>query len=307
MSARAMRRRPHRRFAIVFSLTLVVALSSLLSRTADAALTDVAVSPDHGSGGTSVTVSGSACPPGLLINPSRAGVLILTLGVSIDVPVPANGSWSVEFMIPEGALVGPHAIVTTCTRDLVPLPYAPLTLTVEPPPVPPTTTIDAGPTTTTGIGPTTTMAGPTSTTSTASSTTNTVPLTAGGGEEPRTGSGPVSEPPGRAPTSTVAADNPDGTVATTATLGAATAGEHGIRAGRVAPDPRNRGLAFGPLSPIAGGWMGILLAALILIAFISALVAILWFRWLRHTRAREWWIRWHNQILRIRAHARPPA
>jgi hypothetical protein len=53
--------------------------------------------------------------------------------------------------------------------------------------------------------------------------------------------------------------------------------------------------------------MGLLLSLLIVAAFASASLAILWFRWLRHTRAREWWIRWQNQILRIRAHARPRA
>jgi hypothetical protein len=76
---------------------------------------------------------------------------------------------------------------------------------------------------------------------------------------------------------------------------------------RRATDQRGRALAFGDLSPIGRGWMGILLFTLIVAAFMSAVLAILWFRWLRHTRAREWWIRWHNQILRIRAHARPPA
>jgi hypothetical protein len=96
-------------------------------------------------------------------------------------------------------------------------------------------------------------------------------------------------------------------VTTTAADGAAAAGHDGVQAARRTTGPRGRALAFGALSPIGHGWMAILLWALIVAALVSALIAILWFRWLRHTRARGWWVRWQNQILRIRAHARPPA
>ena len=82
--------------------------------------------------------------------------------------------------------------------------------------------------------------------------------------------------------------------------------EEVITAARTERVDRRRPLVFGALSPIGRGWMGVLISILLVAAFISAIVALLWFRWLRHTRAHEWWIRWFHQILRIRAHASPP-
>src|SRR5262245_13768578 len=110
MSAPTMRRLVRDR-AIPTTLAVVTALSFVFASSASAALTDVDVGPSNGPVGTTVTVSGSACLPGLLINPSHAGVLVLTLGVSIDVVVPPNGAWSVQFDVPPGALPGAHAIV----------------------------------------------------------------------------------------------------------------------------------------------------------------------------------------------------
>jgi hypothetical protein len=306
MSMRATRRRLRGRLAVSLTLALLAALS--LFGPAYAALDDVTVDPGHAPPGTTITISGWACPPGLLVNPSRAGVLILTLGVSIDVPVPPSGAWSAQFVIPQGALPGAHAIVATCTRDLVPLPYLPLAVTVDappaPPPPPPSTTIDTGvDQTTTTLAPTTTTPPP-PTTEGPNTTTTLAPGAVGGGPGSTAGPSRPTTTTGAATTTTAA---PDEAVTTTVADGAVAAGRDGVQAARRGTGARGRALVFGALSPIGHGWMVILLWALIAAALVSALLAILWFRWLRHTRAREWWVRWHNQVLRIRAHARPPA
>jgi hypothetical protein len=298
-----MRRRVRPRLCPAVVLTVLTVLSCSFLAAADAALTDVEVTPTDGVSGTTVTVRGWACLPGLLINPSHAAVLIVTLGVSIDIPVPPDGAWSVDFVVPPGALQGPHAIVATCTRDLVPLPYAPLTFTVNAPEPPaPSTTIDAGVST-----PTTTM---TASTTTIIGPTTTAPPAATTGDDVASGGGGMSEPTVARSPATTAPDHPtttlDSVVGTT--LGAsAAATEQPVSAARAQRDARRRPLVFGALSPIGHGWVGLLVSALVVAAFVSAVLAIVWFRWLRHTRAREWWLRWHNQILRIRAHARPPA
>ena len=82
------------RIAMMVVVGTFVTVQCLFATGADAALTDVAIDPTSGATGTSVTVSGSACAPGLLINPSHAGVVVATFGVSIDVVVPPNGIWS---------------------------------------------------------------------------------------------------------------------------------------------------------------------------------------------------------------------
>jgi len=82
--------------------------------------------------------------------------------------------------------------------------------------------------------------------------------------------------------------------------------EEFVAAARTERGERRRPLVFGALTPLGRGWMGVLISLLLAAALVSAIVAILWFRWLRHTQAREWWIRWFHQILRIRAHASPP-
>ena len=291
-------------------LGTITALSWIVATpAADAALTDAAVEPSLGEVGTAVTVSGSACPPGLLVNPSHAAVLVVTLGVTIDVAVPADGAWSVEFIVPAGALVGPHAIVATCTRDLLPLPYLPLTFTVTAAETPaPTTTINLSAAATTTAAPTT---APTTTLAAAVGTSTTL--------DPA-----IAIPPGEAPPQTDQRPSDSASVETTllvvpptvapagdpapstSTVTSVVTGETVVSADRIERDDRRRPLVFGALSPIGRGWIGALLSGLLAFAFASGVVAVLWFRWLRHSRAREWWLRWFNQILRIRTHARPP-
>ena len=291
--------------AVLFAV--VATMPWAFASRAEAALTDVAVDPTSGPVGTAVTVSGSACPPGILINPSRAGVLIVTLGVSIDVVVPASGEWSVPFVVPSGALQGAHAIVVTCTRDLLPLPYLPLTFTVTAPePPPPSTTIEpaGAPTTTVSTTlPTTTIA------SAPTGSTTTAPTAVTSSDAPRQSDGEMPEAsPTEAPTTTPAttrwaSDEPSPSTSHAVSVAAS---EEVVSAARTERGERRRPLAFGALSPLGRGWMGVLISILLAAAFAILIVAILWFRWLRHTQAREWWIRWFHQILRIRAHASPP-
>ena len=287
---------------------MALVAATLFSATrADAALTDAWVTPGAGTTGTTVTVSGSACLPGILFNPSQAGVLGLTLGVNITVPVPASGEWSVQFVVPDNALEGLHAIVATCTRDLVPLPYIPLTFTVEAQ-APPTTTVGPSTTVTTTITSTTI---PPTTLSTASGTSTTLaPTDVEPGALPvdggiQSGDSPTATVPPAATqqTSTTTAESAIASTSretSTTTIGAV------VSAARATRDDRRRSLVFGSLTPIGRGWVGWLISALIAALLVSGLLAFLWFRWLRHTRAREWWLRWFNQVLHIRSHARPP-
>jgi hypothetical protein len=276
---------------------------------ADAALTDVAISPGAGAVGTTVTVSGSACGPGLLVNPSHVGVLGATLGVTIDMAVPTSGAWSTQFFVPTGALQGLHAIVVTCTRDLAPLPYMPLTFTVNADIPAPTTTIDTASVSTTVTSTTvaTTIAsGPSGSTTIGSA--EIAPIIAPFDDPPsddrvRSG-GPFAnvapEPAERLPSTTT-----EPAVTSTAQPTPAASVE-AVSASRTARDDRRRSLVFGALSPIGQGWLRWLVSALVFASVVAGALALLWFRWLRHTRARVWWVRWMHQILHIRSHARPP-
>jgi hypothetical protein len=62
--------------------------------------------------------------------------------------------------------------------------------------------------------------------------------------------------------------------------------------------------ALGALSPIGDGWLGLVIGFLVALLMVSGVVAVTWFCWLRHTRAQQWWLRWMNQIVHIRSHAR---
>jgi hypothetical protein len=235
-------------------------------------------------------------------------VVILTLGVNIDLAVPPSGEWSAQFVVPSGALEGLHAIVVTCTLDLVPVPYLPLTFTVTAPePPPPSTTIEPAGTTTTTV--TSTLPTTTITLTSGGSTTTVAPSAVAPGDSPRSDDGaPSGTAPTEAPTTTpdTTRSVANGTAPSTSHAVSVAVSEEVITAARTERLDRRRPLVFGALSPIGLGWMGVLISILLLAAFISAIGALLWFRWLRHTQAREWWIRWFHQILRIRAHASPP-
>lgn len=306
MRSRTARRglqRSSARLGILATTGIALAAALLSMTSADAALTDAWVTPGSGARGSTVTVSGAGCLPILFIE-SQASVLGLTLGVNITVTVPASGEWSVQFVVPDNALVGLHAILATCNA----VPYLPLTFTVDAEAPAPTTTVGPSTTVTTTVTSTTP---PPTTLSTASGSSTTLPPTEVlPGEMPFDGGSQSSgTPPGTVPL--VPVQQSTTTTAETATTstsrdGSTTTIEAVVSAGRAARDDRGRSLVFGSLTPIGRGWIGWLVSALIFALVVSGLLAILWFRWLRHTRAREWWLRWFNQVLHIRSHARPP-
>jgi hypothetical protein len=258
----------------------------------DAAPTDVGLSPSAGPVGTTVTVTGTACSPGLIINPSRARVLGVTLGVDADVAVSAGGAWSVQFVVPTDAIVGAHAIAAVCVTDPVPLTYVPLTFTVTAAPASSSTT----------LAPPTTVATTVASTIAAAA----APPDSGASPDPTPGvASPTTSVDSVATTQAPVATATDPTT-TNITQSGPVAVDELVSAARVEPGRRRQPLGFGALSPIGEGWLRWLLSVLLVMLVLSGVFAVAWFYWLRHTRAREWWLRWMHQITDIRSHARPP-
>src|SRR5437667_3173392 len=281
--------------ASLVSVALVVIPWLFLARVA-AAPTDVSVIPNAGAVGTTVTVSGSACSPGLFVNPSRARIVGVTLGVDTDVAVPANGAWSVEFVVTANAIESAHTIAATCLKDSLPVPYVPLIFTVTAAPAP-STTLASSTTVTTTV-----TSGSGTTTVAAAADASGRDANESEGQDPGTRN--AAEPPAPAEASTTTAvDRTMTSIARDTSEGAI---DVVVSAARSGDDNRRRSLVFGALSPISQGWLRLLVGLLVAAVVVSGVIAILWFQWLRHTRAREWWIRWMNQIVHIRSHARPP-
>src|SRR5204862_7412467 len=69
---------------------------------------------------------------------------------------------------------------------------------------------------------------------------------------------------------------------------------------------RRQPLGFGALSPIGEGWLHWLLSVLLVMTVVSGGFAVAWCCWLRDTRARQWLMRWMQQMGAIRSHAWPP-
>ena len=312
--------------SLVVSVLLVMTAGLIFTRV-DAAPTDISLSPSAGTVSTTVTVTGSACWPGLGVNSARASVIGLTLGVSdSDIEVPAGGAWSTQFVVPTNAIEGPHVIAALCVAGLGSYTYLPLTFTVTAPPassttLAPSTTVATTvtstfiPTTTAALeqgGPTTTAgSGLGATTTTAAgglgATTTTIDVAAGpsggggsngDGRAPDSASGSHAVTTAQLPPSTEAA-------ATPTSIGQDAPVEiESISADRVERGGRQP-LGFGSLTPIGDGWVGLLVSALIAMLIMSGVLAVAWFAWLRHTDARQWWLRWMHQITDIRSHARP--
>jgi hypothetical protein len=281
---------------VVFDL---VALAGMFLARVDAAPTDVGLSPSEGVVGTTVTVTGSGCFPSLLVNPAHVSVTGVTLGVNVDAAVPAEGAWSIQFVVPTNAIEGPHVIGAACVAGLGSYPYVPLTFTVTAPPASSTTLI---PTTTIAINVTTSTPAPLTTVASVLGTSTTIINGAadpsGGGGEGQ-GTRPVQAGADAATTTQQSASIASGPTTTSLTPG------ESVSASRVEHDRKRQPLGFGSLSPIGDGWLGALVSALLAVLVLSGLLAMAWFVWLRHTRARGWWLRWMSQITDIRSHARP--
>jgi hypothetical protein len=232
-------------------------------------------------------------------------VVGITLGVDFDVAVAVGGAWSVQFIVPADAVEGTHAIAAACVRDSVPSAYVPLTFTVTGAPASSTTLV---PTTTITIDVTTSSLPPVTTVAAVLGASTT---TIGGAADPSgdgvedQGTRPVQAGADAATTTQQSASIVSGSTTTSLTQGDPVAVDETVTAARVDHDRQRPSLGFGALSPIGDGWLGALIGALLAVLLLSGLLAMAWFLWLRHTRAREWWLRWMNQIADIRSHARP--
>jgi hypothetical protein len=118
-------------------------------RAGAALLGSFGVSPASGPPGTVVTVSGTDCSPGLVVD-QHDYVLIAAVHLLPDarrVRVDASGNWHDSFTVQAGALLGTVAIVATCFTDGLPsllTTYAPQSFVVtapSPPATSPPTTV----------------------------------------------------------------------------------------------------------------------------------------------------------------------
>jgi hypothetical protein len=153
---------------------------------ASAAFAPVHTAPSSGPPGTTFTVSGSGCGPGLTLSSADfASVSSSTLRLALHVPVDHTGSWHTTFHVPKGSLPVLALVTAACFTNGLPsltTIYTPATFVVTatpsptspPPPPPPTSPPTSGPT---GTSPTTK--------GTAGSTTT-------GGTEAAPGAGPAS-------------------------------------------------------------------------------------------------------------------
>ena len=195
-------------------------------------------------------------------------------------------------------------ITAACVAGLGSYPYLPLTFTVTAPPASSTTLI---PTTTITLNVTTSTPAPLTTVAAVLGASTT---TIAGAADP---SGDGGEGQGTRPvqagadavTTTQSTSIVSDPTPTSLTEGDPDAVDEVVSAARTEHVRRRQPLGFDALSPIGDGWLGALISALLAVLVLSGLLAMAWFLWLRHTRAREWWLRWMNQITDIRSHARP--
>jgi hypothetical protein len=115
-----------------FAVLLSVAL---MQGRAAAAVGPFSVAPASGPPGTSVTVSGVGCSPGLSVSQSQdyVSVSMATFTIDAHAPVKAAGSWSTTLVIPANAPAGPITITAACMTDGLPslvTQYTPQTFTV---------------------------------------------------------------------------------------------------------------------------------------------------------------------------------
>lgn len=164
------RLRPPRARALLRAALPITATAALVlgaSGAASAAIGPVRAAPSSGPPGTTFTVSGSGCGPGLTVSAADyVSVSSTSLPLDVHVPVNGTGSWSTTFQVPGGALPLPALIAAACFTNGLPsltTIYTPATFVVTaastaPPPPPPTTP------TTSGSNPTPTTRGTTAST-----------------------------------------------------------------------------------------------------------------------------------------------
>jgi hypothetical protein len=100
---------------------------------AGAAQYDIHVSPSSGPAGTTVSLSGSHCSPGVSVDASADFVRLASTLFTVQVAVAANGSWHTTAIIGGLPVPGPAPITATCFTDGNPsqdTQYNPATFTV---------------------------------------------------------------------------------------------------------------------------------------------------------------------------------
>jgi hypothetical protein len=238
-------------------LTATAALVAAAAAPAGAAIGPVHTAPSSGPPGTTFTVSGSGCGPGLTLSSADfASVSSSSLRLGVHVPVDHTGSWHTTFHVPSGSLPVPALVTAACFTNGLPsltTIYTPATFVVTaaptpttsppPPPPPPTSPTPAG---STGTSPTTK--------GTTGSTTGGKGAATGAGASSGSGSGSGAGRSGRARTSsgrggaagTVAAGAPGGSAAKRSGAVA------GLRSPELASDSRRTSSGISPW------WWGLL-------------------------------------------------
>lgn len=166
-------RRPRSRSVARAAIGAAVAAAAVLltAGPANAAVGPVHVAPSSGPPGTTFTVSGSGCGPGLFVSASDYASVSTSLALNVHAPVNSAGSWSTTFRVPNGTLAVPKLIAATCFTDGLPslttiytpgtfvVTAAPTPTTAPPPPTTPTTSGSSNTPTTKGTTASTTASG----------------------------------------------------------------------------------------------------------------------------------------------------
>ena len=254
--------------ALATAATIVIAAGG----PAGAAIGPVGVAPSSGPPGTTFTVSGSGCGPGLFASSSDyVSVSSTSLPLDVHVPVNSAGSWSRSFTVPGGSLPVPAVIAAVCITDGLPsltTIYTPGTFVVTaatapttvPPPPPPTT-----PTTSSPTGTTPTTKGTTASTKPGSKGSGSG--SGGGGTGTGTRSGSSSAGSGRGGSARSGNGNGNGGGAVTAAGTKRSGAVAGLRSPELVGDTRS------PTSGMNGWWW-----ALLAVVVAGAIGTWLWLR-----------------------------
>src|SRR5262249_27722048 len=101
MDLRVQSSRARAGWRVLLPLAATAALVVGASGPADAAIGPVHTAPSSGPPGTTFTVSGSGCGPGLFVSGSDyVSVSSTSLPLNVHVPVNSAGSWSTTFSVP---------------------------------------------------------------------------------------------------------------------------------------------------------------------------------------------------------------
>jgi hypothetical protein len=145
-----------RALQLASAAAIVATASFVLPGTAGAAQYDIHISPSSGPAGTSVSMSGANCSPGVSVDANADYVRLVSTLFTVQVNVAANGSWHTSAIVGGLPVPGPAPITATCFTDGSPsqdTQYNPAVFTVTSGTAsPPTTHSGSTPTTKPGGG-----------------------------------------------------------------------------------------------------------------------------------------------------------